>query len=510
MDNSTYLALETMSSVILLILLYANNFEVKEHTRKRRLFNILLIINTIIAIADAITFIPFAWIRFPFLMGALVTVTYTFTSVMKLFFASYLYEHISAKAPVDTKPFKYLRYFYIVEFVAVFLMCISEKLFYIRDYEYFVGPLFPLYLVLTLLSVLLLIIIVVWNAKKLGVHGTVAVLPFCLIPLFSVAVLELLGINLSITMLSITMLLVFITIQSEHESNLFKRVNIDELTGLYNRAAYEEEIHRFLNTPDDSLVYASADLNGLKAANDNLGHDAGDELIRGAADCLKQAFGGAGKVFRIGGDEFAAIFLVDEYNYKFDVLKGALGVLVKNWKGRHVDGLTLSVGYVMQKEFPDESIVGLAKIADKRMYAEKSKFYTRNGVDRRGQNNAYKALSSLYTKILKINITEDSYTIVDMFSDEQSEEKGFAESISEWLIGFGKSGLVHPDDLENYLSKTSMEYMRDHFKNGKTYLMVTYRRKYGDEFKRAIMEIIPASDYANDSQSLYLYVKKVE
>ncbi|MFR3283861.1 MAG: diguanylate cyclase domain-containing protein [Clostridium fessum] len=46
---------------------------------------------------------------------------------------------------------------------------------------------------------------------------------------------------------------------------------------------------------------------GWKRVNDTYGHVAGDELIRAAADCMKNSFNEYGKVYRIGGDEFAVI-----------------------------------------------------------------------------------------------------------------------------------------------------------------------------------------------------------
>lgn len=76
------------------------------------------------------------------------------------------------------------------------------------------------------------------------------------------------------------------------------------------------------STQNDLLIYASVDVNGLKVINDSLGHIAGDELICGAADCLKQVFGTYGKVFRIGGDEYAVIFFADDE--KFSALKDEL------------------------------------------------------------------------------------------------------------------------------------------------------------------------------------------
>ena len=94
--------------------------------------------------------------------------------------------------------------------------------------------------------------------------------------------------------------------------------------------------------------------------------------------------------------------------------------------------------------------------------------------------------------------------------DEQIKEKGFADSISGWLEGFGRSGQVHPDDLEDYLSKTNLDYMQNYFECGKTSLSITYRRKYDTIFKQVMMEIIPTSEYKDDDQSLYLYVKDID
>lgn len=52
--------------------------------------------------------------------------------------------------------------------------------------------------------------------------------------------------------------------------------------------------------------------------------------------------------------------------------------------------------------------------------------------------------------------------------------------------------------------------MKAYFAGNKTSLHVFYRRKYGDAFKRVMMEIIPASDYSENNQSLYLYVKDID
>lgn len=297
--------------------------------------------------------------------------------------------------------------------------------------------------------------------------------------------------------------------EKKNEEILVQKTILDELTGLYNRRAYEEDILKYSESPvGKDFVYASIDVNGLKMVNDKIGHAAGDELIKGAADCMVKVFGSYGKVYRTGGDEFVSIFFAGEE--QLESIKNEIESITEKWSGELVSSLSLSVGYVPKREFEEETILDIAKIADKRMYQAKSAYYSKKGIDRRGQAAANTALCNLYTKILKVNITDDTYSIVNMDVSEQIAEKGFASTISAWLTGFGKSGQVHKDDLDGYLEKTNLEYLRNYFNEGKTSISIQYRRKYGDVFKQVAMDMIPADDYSAENQTLFLYVKNID
>ncbi|MCR4892567.1 MAG: sensor domain-containing diguanylate cyclase [Lachnospiraceae bacterium] len=295
----------------------------------------------------------------------------------------------------------------------------------------------------------------------------------------------------------------------KQEEKLIHRSRTDELTGLLNRRAYEEDIYEQNSVPVmDSFVLMSLDVNGLKVINDTLGHAAGDELLIGASQCMKRSLGPYGRIYRTGGDEFIATLSCDEKKLK-EVLADFEETMA-NWTGKLVDSLTISYGYISKEEEPEMSVREMGIIADKRMYEAKSAHYRKTGVDRRGTQDAYRALSELYTKILKINITDDSYQVINMDDVEKTEEKGFSEKISSWLSSFGTSGQVHPNDLQEYLRKTDLQFLRNYFAGNKVSLSFVYRRKYGDEFKLVMMEIILANDYSDTNQSLYLYVKSID
>lgn len=172
--------------------------------------------------------------------------------------------------------------------------------------------------------------------------------------------------------------------EKRKEEQLLRSSITDELTRCYNRRAYEQDIKKL--TADKKFLYLSADVNGLKAVNDRLGHAAGDELLCGVAGCMKQSFEDYGKVYRIGGDEFVTILFTDEE--QFGIIKQNFDLLVDNWSGDTVPHMSVSCGAVWSDERQWESVREIAKLADQRMYEKKAKHYARRKSD--FQNWMYK------------------------------------------------------------------------------------------------------------------------
>lgn len=156
----------------------------------------------------------------------------------------------------------------------------------------------------------------------------------------------------------------------------------DKMTGLLNRRAYEDTLFEIRNskTVKDYSV-CMVDINGLKQVNDNLGHEAGDELIIGAASCIKNVFGKNGTLFRIGGDEFAVIFNNPSENAE-DCLRRLKGETA-NWSGVLVERLSVAAGIVCGRDHEELSIDELVMLADKEMYRDKEIFYKNKRNDRR-------------------------------------------------------------------------------------------------------------------------------
>lgn len=155
--------------------------------------------------------------------------------------------------------------------------------------------------------------------------------------------------------------------------------NTDELTKCYNRRAYDSDMENLdLNR---EWIYISLDLNGLKKANDTLGHSAGDELICAASNCMKFAFASYGKIYRIGGDEF--VVLIQESVSNIDSILQVFDTTIHDWHGKYSNSISVSYGVVKSSEQDFDSIHSVSKLADERMYKSKSEYYNISGNDRR-------------------------------------------------------------------------------------------------------------------------------
>ena len=95
-----------------------------------------------------------------------------------------------------------------------------------------------------------------------------------------------------------------ITERKSTEEKILYLSYYDQLTGLYNRRFYEEELERLDTKKNLPLTIVMADVNGLKLTNDAFGHNSGDKLLKVVADTMKEELRRDDILARIGGDEF--------------------------------------------------------------------------------------------------------------------------------------------------------------------------------------------------------------
>jgi len=146
----------------------------------------------------------------------------------------------------------------------------------------------------------------------------------------------------------------------------------DALTGVGNRLAWEEAVamaDRTRLTDGTSASLVLVDLDNLKAANDELGHDVGDQLLQAAARALATAVRDGDVVARIGGDEFAVLLPGSDEDSCADVVSRLRRAIAEH---PGVSGRRLSAAVGWASCPPADSLEDAGLIADALLYEAKT------------------------------------------------------------------------------------------------------------------------------------------
>ena len=149
---------------------------------------------------------------------------------------------------------------------------------------------------------------------------------------------------------------------------LEKKAGRDSITGLPNRIAYDGARKRFDEPEYLPLSVIVCDVNGLKKANDTLGHKYGDMLLQVISEILESACPKSCFVARIGGDEF--IYLLSRTgSEESHALIAQIKETMKNQKG-YPFKVSMAMG-TATKHSPEESLDEIIAMADSYMYEDK-------------------------------------------------------------------------------------------------------------------------------------------
>jgi diguanylate cyclase (GGDEF)-like protein/PAS domain S-box-containing protein len=148
----------------------------------------------------------------------------------------------------------------------------------------------------------------------------------------------------------------------------------DELTGLYNRRGFVEVAGQALRTLARSNLPGClffADLDGLKAINDSLGHEMGDRVIAAAGKLLAGVFRDSDIVARLGGDEFAILAIECGLADIPSVLERIENRVAESNRREPLYAMSLSVGTALFEPPATADLNGLMDQADQAMYDQK-------------------------------------------------------------------------------------------------------------------------------------------
>ena len=178
---------------------------------------------------------------------------------------------------------------------------------------------------------------------------------------------------MSFSIMGLIIYTLIIFLQSIQETT--RKAYTDSHTDLVNRAHWTE----MMNSEHFPEMYAflMIDMNGLKQANDTLGHDAGDQMIFQLSGILRRTLPRSSVICRWGGDEFA-VLLADMDRIQVNQLTDKLFTAGEKYNAEHPElPIHYAIGAVLSSEHPDISRNKLFELADEEMYRNKKEWYAK-------------------------------------------------------------------------------------------------------------------------------------
>lgn len=123
--------------------------------------------------------------------------------------------------------------------------------------------------------------------------------------------------------------------------------------------------------------------------------------------------------------------------------------------------------------------------------------------------DAVTMLSTIFYRILKIDLEADSYEIIEQGNNDPLRELYQKESISACLKDVAEKGYIHEEDYKEYTEFCSIEHLKKIFLDGSQYASLQYRRVLEGQYRWVSMEIVRSTEYREDNQQVVMYIRDI-
>lgn len=248
----------------------------------------------------------------------------------------------------------------------------------------------------------------------------------------------------------------------QNNRDFYDQARHDALTGTFNRRAYDEDWRAI--TDDRRLVSVALvlfDCDHFKAVNDSYGHNVGDAVIKGVAKCLQNALRTNDRLYRIGGDEFAALIRdTDRFQAEHLAERCLEQVMTHDFRPYGInEPVTVSIGISLAEggtQKDSSTLTELQKCADLAMYAakrpggQKIMFYTEK-LNSAGALVANHAINAVFQAMQNTDMIELAYQAIVSLP---FMHHGYSEALTR--IRF-EGKLIYPGDIFPIVEARNLE-----------------------------------------------------
>ncbi len=231
----------------------------------------------------------------------------------------------------------------------------------------------PFYMISVMISVTLLLIslvMILQNRKKVLCVHFGALLAFTLIPFLSIC-FQYLFYGSSLILNSVVVGLLFVSLNIQNHG-----LNTDYLTGIYNRKKLDSYLNDKIRTCKEGRSFSAImiDIDEFKSINDTFGHDMGDAALQATARLLNSCIRNVDFIARFGGDEFFIVLdLSNEAQLQVVVDRIESALQKFNRSDRQPYSIHLSMGYATYGPIAKCSAAEFLKIVDEKLFEEKQR-----------------------------------------------------------------------------------------------------------------------------------------
>lgn len=294
-------------SIIILIVIYVQSVEKsKKKTIQKSIFLLMIDANIAMLVSDIFSrFDGMDRVFYPYINHVGNMLVFSLNLIPSSLWLLYVYSQTDRDKRMSFK--KMSKVLVGVNLISLMLTLSSEitGLYYYIDSDniYHRGPLFILPVILMLVIIGIAYYFIIRSRKKLERKHFNSLLMFAILPVSGIFLqIYFYGMSLMLNCLALSMLMLYLNIQN-------KNMEIDYLTGVYNRGKFEEYLKEKIRSSNNNKTFSAVmiDLNDFKEINDNFGHNVGDDALLTASKIFQSCIRPDDFIARLGGDEFGII-----------------------------------------------------------------------------------------------------------------------------------------------------------------------------------------------------------
>lgn len=240
---------------------------------------------------------------------------------------------------------------------------------------------------------------------------------------------------------------------------LYKLGNVDNLTNIYNRNKYNNDLSGFYKNSMDRVAVMFLDLDNLKSVNDSFGHSIGDKMLIATTKILKECFIGD-NIYRVGGDEFIVISLnttYEEFMNKVELMNSRF------------DNGRISRSYGVSYSNDNANVSTLVSSAENEMYVYKRKHHEQYSYELQKEavceKLKYEIAKGSFYVVLQPKINPYTLQVVGAEALIRGNNKNYWCYPNEFIPIFEKNNVI--DLIDYFMLEESMKIQRKILDSGK-------------------------------------------